>query len=82
MHVSFPFIIQGKVMSPTSSTNEQAVLERLAEAIKREGGSDVAINGDNLEFAGVTGQLSMSPLANIDRSSVSLASAVNQASFL
>jgi hypothetical protein len=81
MHATFPFI-QGKVMSPTSSTNEQAVLERLAEAIKREGGSDVAINGDNLEFAGVTGQLSMSPLANIDRSSVSLASAVNQASFL
>jgi len=71
--MTFPFVIQGKVRSQaTSSTNEQAVLEKLAGAVKREGGSDIAINGDTLEFAGVTGQLSISALVNIDRSSITI----------
>ena len=78
--MTFPFVIQGKVKSQViSSTNEQAVLEKLAEAIKREGGSDIAINGDALDFAGVTGQLSISPLVNIDRSSVTIS---REASFI
>jgi hypothetical protein len=73
MQMTFPLVIQGKVKSQAaSSVNEQAVLEKLAEAIKREGGSDVAINGDTLDFTGVTGQLSISPLANVDRSSVTI----------
>jgi len=80
VQMTFPFVIQGKVKSQViSSTNEQAVLEKLAEAIKREGGSDIAINGDALDFAGVTGQLSISPLVNIDRSSVTIS---REASFI
>jgi hypothetical protein len=73
MQMTFPFVIQGRVKSQaTHSTNVQAVLEKLAEAVKREGGSEIAIIGDTLDFAGVSGQLSISPLANIDRSSVTI----------
>ena len=71
--MTFPFVIQGKVKSQsTSSADEQAVLEKLAEAIKREGGSDVSIHGETLDFTGVVGQLSISPLANVDRSSITI----------
>lgn len=69
----FPFLIHGKVKAQAAgSMNAQAVLEKLAEAIKREGGSDIAINGNSLGFAGVTGQLSLTPLVNIERSTVTL----------
>ncbi len=71
--MTFPFLIRGEIkVSPAGHGSEQVVLEKLAEAVKREGASDIAINGDTLEFVGVTGQLSGSSLVNIDRSAVTV----------
>jgi hypothetical protein len=73
MHMAFPFLIHGKVQAnATAHTSEQAVLEKLAKAIKREGGSNIVINGKTIEFVGVTGQGSVSPLVNIERSTITV----------
>ena len=71
--MTFPFLIHGEFKAQAAgSMSEQAALEKLAKAVKREGGSDIAINGNSLEFAGVTGQLSLTPLVNIERSTVTV----------
>jgi hypothetical protein len=74
MQMTFPFLIHGEVKIPATAehANGQEVLEKLARAVKSEGGTDIAISGDTLEFVGVTGQLSGSSLVNIDRSTVSV----------
>jgi|SRR5689334_14003290 hypothetical protein len=69
----FPFIFHGEIKIPAAEQlSAQAALEKLATAIKMEGGTDVAIEGDHLEFSGVTGQLSFSPLVNLDRSDITI----------
>ena len=71
--MAFPFLIHGRIkVNVTGHASEQALLEKLAEAVKKEGSSNIAINGDTLEFVGVTGQRSVSPLVNIDRSTVTM----------
>lgn len=69
--MTFPFTIKGEIKIEASGCDSgEAVLEKLAHSVKREGGTNIAINGDILEFAGLVGQLSMSPLVNIARASV------------
>jgi hypothetical protein len=76
--MTFPFLLHGRIeVDATGNTSKQAVLEKLAKAVKREGGSKLEINGDALEFAGVTGQLSGSSLVNIDRSTVTVSLELN-----
>jgi hypothetical protein len=71
--MTFPFLIHGEIKAVAAGqAGRQPTVQRLAEAVKREGGSAISISGDTLEFAGVTGQLSLSPLVNIERSTVTL----------
>jgi hypothetical protein len=71
----FPVVIQGEIKVETASYKcDKAVLEKLAQSVKREGGTNVAADGNVLSFSGITGQASVSPLVNIVQSSVTIAS--------
>ena len=69
--MTFPLTIEGEIRIEASGYNSgEAVLEKLAQSVKREGGTNIAIKGDILEFSGLVGQRSMSPLVNITRALV------------
>lgn len=71
--MTFPFIIRGEVkIDVARGDHGKAALENLAKSIKREGGTNITTNDNVLEFSGVTGQLSVSPIVNIVRGSVTM----------